>query len=267
MLKERVITALALAVVLVGALYFLPPVATVVLITLAVLAGAWEWSAFLGRTGLAARIAYGIFIAALLAVAWYATRDPGAELLLLHVAVGWWIVAFLWITFAPGHVNPLTAALAGVLVLVPSWVAMVHLRTELPNGADWILFLLVLVAAADTGAFFAGRWFGRVKLAPRVSPGKTWEGVIGGMLASGTVAVLCSRWMGREALPFFVLCMAAVAFSVIGDLTESLFKRAAGLKDSGGLLRGHGGVLDRIDSLTAAAPVILAGLYAQGPVP
>ena len=120
--------------------------------------------------------------------------------------------------------------------------------------------LVLVVVAADVGAYFAGRKFGKHKLAPRVSPAKTWEGVIGGLVAAGIMATIGVRWFGLGAAPFMVLCAVVVVASIVGDLTESLFKRHAGLKDSGSLLPGHGGVLDRVDSVTAAAPVFAFGL-------
>src|SRR5690606_17335644 len=132
------------------------------------------------------------------------------------------------------------------------------------HGPAVMLFLLLLVVAADVGAYFAGRRFGRNKLAPRVSPGKTWEGVIGGLLGAALIALAGGAWFGVPLVPFVALCVVAVLASIVGDLTESLFKRHAGVKDSGTLLPGHGGVLDRVDSVTAAAPVFLIGLERLG---
>jgi phosphatidate cytidylyltransferase len=143
-------------------------------------------------------------------------------------------------------------------------VALVRLRIDVPRGAQWLLFALCLVWAADIGAYFAGRSFGRVRLAPLVSPGKTWEGVLGGLLLAALVALWGSRWFAVPVLPFVALCLVVVAFSIVGDLTESLLKRFAGLKDSGTLFPGHGGVMDRIDSLTSALPVLLLGLVVLG---
>src|SRR6185436_8378757 len=131
-------------------------------------------------------------------------------------------------------------------------------------GAEWVLFTLILVQVADIGAFFVGRRFGRRRLAPNVSPGKTWEGVIGGLVASGLVAILGSSRFGLPLVQFLLLCLAVVAFSIVGDLTESLLKRFAGLKDSGRLFPGHGGVMDRIDSITSAAPILYFGLLLMG---
>jgi phosphatidate cytidylyltransferase len=124
----------------------------------------------------------------------------------------------------------------------------------------------VLVWVADIGAFFCGRRFGRIRLAPEVSPGKTWEGVLGGIGLSAVVAVAGSLWFRVPLLVFLPLCVTAVGFSIIGDLTESLLKRFAGMKDSGSVFPGHGGVMDRIDSLTGAAPVLLLGLTLLGVV-
>jgi phosphatidate cytidylyltransferase len=121
-------------------------------------------------------------------------------------------------------------------------------------------YLLLLVGAADIGAFFAGRTFGRLKLAPRVSPAKTWEGVLGGLAAAALVAAAGARLFDLPRVAFLSLCLGVALISVVGDLTESMFKRHAGLKDSGSVFPGHGGVLDRIDSVTAAAPLFLLGL-------
>ena len=123
-----------------------------------------------------------------------------------------------------------------------------------------MLFLLLLVWAADTGAFFVGRRFGRIRLAPQVSPSKTWEGVLGGLAAAVAVAALGASWFNLRHVAFLSLCLAVVLISIVGDLTESMFKRYAGVKDSGSIFPGHGGVLDRIDSITAAAPTFLLGL-------
>jgi phosphatidate cytidylyltransferase len=126
------------------------------------------------------------------------------------------------------------------------------------------LFAFVLVWVADIGAFFVGRRYGRLRLAPNVSPGKTWEGVLGGVALGAIVALLGASWFRVPAEVFVPLCLAVVGFSVVGDLTESLLKRFAGVKDSGTLFPGHGGVMDRIDSVTGAAPVLLFGLIALG---
>jgi phosphatidate cytidylyltransferase len=149
---------------------------------------------------------------------------------------------------------------------VPAFVALARLQTSegIARGPLLVFFLALLVCAADVGAYFAGRRFGRHKLAPRVSPGKTWEGAAGGAVVVALVA-----WIGALRFDLPVLAMMAFGIgiatvSVIGDLTESMFKRAAALKDSGGILPGHGGMLDRLDSVTAAAPLYALGLFGSG---
>lgn len=267
-LRTRIITAVVLAVAFLAVLFWLPPAATVVVLTALVLAGAWEWSAFLRLPSQPTRVAYVALVALLLPLSWYATATPEGREAILGAAVLWWIGAFTWIVFAPRSVAPWSAAVAGLLALVPAWVALVRLRLLEPDprGAEWVLFALLLVWFADIGAFFCGRRFGRVRLAPEVSPGKTWEGVLGGAVVSAVVAIAGGIWFGVSLYLFLPLCLAVVAFSIVGDLTESLLKRFAGVKDSGTLFPGHGGVMDRIDSVTGAAPVLFLGLTMLGVV-
>lgn len=261
MLRQRVITALVLAPFVFLVILWVPHPVTAAVLALLVAAGAWEWSAFPGFTHHSARLAYVAFIAACLVGAWYAGVDSVESNLLLYSSLAWWVLALLWIAFAPGRVNRATAAIAGLFALVPVWLALVRLHAQAPQ---LMLFLLLLVVAADIGAYFAGRAFGKHKLAPRVSPGKTWEGVGGGLFASALMAAVGVWWFNMNTVPFMALCIVVAIASVVGDLTESLFKRHAGLKDSGSLLPGHGGVLDRVDSVTAAAPVFLIGLECLG---
>jgi phosphatidate cytidylyltransferase len=258
-LRKRVLTAVVLAAALLVILLWLPPVATVVALTALLLAGAWEWSAFLRLSTAGRRLTYVALVALLLPLAWQVSADRDGRDLILVAAVLWWLTAFMWIAFIPRLVSRWAAGVAGVLALVPSWLALVWLRLAPPHG-QWVLFTLILVWVADIGAFFVGRRFGRIRLAPVVSPGKTWEGVLGGVALSALVAVGGSLWFHVPLEVFLPLCLATVAFSVVGDLTESLLKRFAGMKDSGSVFPGHGGVMDRIDSLTGAAPVLLLGL-------
>ncbi|MBS0581027.1 MAG: phosphatidate cytidylyltransferase [Proteobacteria bacterium] len=265
-LRKRIVTAVVLGVALLVVLLGLPPLYSVALVSVLVLAGAWEWSGFL-KVGTAARAAYVGLIALLMWAAWGVAASGRGRNLLIMIAVAWWLVALAWVALAPRRTSSLGAALAGVLALVPAWLALMCLRLSVDHGAEWVVFTLILVFAADIGAYFGGRHFGRVKLAPRVSPNKTWEGVLGGMLLSSAWAFGGSLWFHLPWLTFVPLCIAAVAFSIVGDLTESMLKRFAGLKDSGALLPGHGGMMDRIDSITAAAPVLFFGLTLMGVVP
>ncbi|MGD9597338.1 MAG: phosphatidate cytidylyltransferase [Steroidobacteraceae bacterium] len=267
MLRQRVATALVLGAFILVVLFLLPSWATVAVITVAILAGAWEWSAFIGaggRVSTIARLAFVALVIAAIAALALPAAPPLPGRTVLAIAIAWWVVALGWITLAPAAAPRPTGAIAGILTLVPAWYALVHLRTDLAAGAQWVLFLLILVTAADSGAYFAGRRFGRVKLAPRVSPGKTWEGVIGGFAAGCAAALAGAQWFDLPPGPFVMLAATVIVFSVVGDLLESLMKRCAGVKDSGTLFPGHGGMLDRIDSLTAAAPVLLAGLHVLG---
>jgi phosphatidate cytidylyltransferase len=262
-LKTRIATAAVLIALLLIVLW-LPPLATIVALTAVVLAGAWEWSAFLRVPTPVVRWSYVLVVAAVLPLVWRLSLTPGGARAVLTVAIVWWIIALLWVIFAPRRAAPWSAALAGLLALVPAWVALMRLRLEMPRGAEWTLFVLILVWVADIGAFFFGRRFGKKRLAPEVSPGKTWEGALGGIAVSALVAVAGSGWFGIAPAVFVPLCLIAVAFSIVGDLTESLLKRFAGMKDSGTLFPGHGGVMDRIDSVTGAAPVLVFGLIALG---
>jgi phosphatidate cytidylyltransferase len=260
-LRERVLTAIVLAAVLLGVMLGLSWFATIWLLTVLVLVGAWEWAGFIGKSSPVSRAAFTVAIAIALVASLY-LRDnlPNFVSIVMTVAVAWWFVAFLWVCLAPGKVTPVTATLAGFFSLVPCWLALVHV-TIVNENARWVLFTLALVWAGDTGAFFVGRWLGRVPLAPRVSPKKTWEGALGGLIASGAVAWASAQWLFHvDAWPFVMTCVAVAALSIVGDLTESMLKRASGLKDSGTMFPGHGGMLDRIDSVTAAAPALVFAL-------
>jgi phosphatidate cytidylyltransferase len=266
-LRKRVITAAVLVAVLLAVVLGLPPAGTISLVTAVVLVGAWEWSAFLKAPAPALRGLYVLVIAALLRLAWWASSSEPGLRGLLGAAFIWWLLALAWIVLAPRRVASWSAALAGCCSLVPAWLALARLRLDPGRGAQWVLFALVLVWMADIGAYFFGRRFGRRRLAPRVSPGKTWEGALGGALAGALVGLGGSFWFALPLAPFLGLCLVTVGFSIVGDLTESLLKRFAGLKDSGTLFPGHGGVMDRIDSVTGAAPVLLLGLIFLGVLP
>jgi phosphatidate cytidylyltransferase len=263
-LKERLLTALVLIPALLLVLLVLPRQAALFVLALLVLLGAWEWSGFLRTGHVVIRSGYVAVIGLLMGAAWAVSPGAPALQLLLAAALVWWLVAFLWVSVMPARVSAVAAAIAGPFVLVPAWVALGRLHLSQPAGPQWVIFLILLVALADVGAFFAGRRFGRLKLAPRVSPGKTWEGLFGGLCLAMVVAGAGLMWFAVPSGPFLALCAAVVLISVVGDLTESLFKRYAGIKDSGKVFPGHGGVLDRIDSLTAAAPLFLLGLYWLG---
>ena len=260
MIMKRVVTALVLGGLLLLVLLRAPVSWSLVLITVAILLSAWEWSAFLRAPQVLLRLLYVLLVAVLLYCAWQVSSSDAGLQQLLWVALAWWMLALAWVVLLPARMTRPLAWAIGVLVLVPAWVALMRLRLDGPRGAEWTLFLLLLVWAADTGAFVAGKTLGRHKLAPLVSPGKTWEGAIGGLLLGGVLAVLAAHWFVQPVVSFVAVSLVVVVFSIVGDLTESMLKRYAGLKDSGQLIPGHGGIMDRMDSITAAAPVLLLGM-------
>lgn len=264
MLKQRIVTALLIGLPVIAVLLWLPPQLTVALFAAVVLMAGWEWSLLARLQRPLPRVIYLLALGVCMLLGWLYLRADASLHLLLQVSLAWWLVALLWVLFRPLSMAQPLAVLAGLLVLVPAWVTLTLLHLQLPAGPQWVLFLFLMIVSADIGGFLFGRRFGHSKLAPRVSPGKTWEGVAGGLVLAMTVALVGAWWFAVPALEFLALCLLTVVMSIVGDLTESLFKRHAGVKDSGNLLPGHGGVLDRIDSITAAAPVFLAGLLYLG---
>ncbi|MBP6513976.1 MAG: phosphatidate cytidylyltransferase [Steroidobacteraceae bacterium] len=266
MLLQRILTAIVLAAVLALVLLALPASVGGVCLTILLCAGAWEWSAFAGQSRAPGRLAYVAAVAVAMALLWQLAARNELLVVLLWVTLAWWVCAFAWMLLAHTRVTRLAAGVAGVLTLAPAWLALVTLNFSGARGPQYVLFAFLLVGCADVGAYFAGRKFGHTKLAPKISPGKTWEGVLGGFVLSAVAATGGAAWFDLPAAGFLPLCAAVVAISIVGDLSESMFKRAAGLKDSGRILPGHGGVLDRIDSLSAGAPLLLLGLTWLGAV-
>lgn len=267
MLRLRIFTAIILGCVLLVGLFALEPRWTVPAFGAVFTIGAWEWAAFGGLRTLPARLSYAGAIAVLLFFGWRWTGDAGRLEIVLCVACVWWLLACAWLLLAPERHQPRLTLVCGVPVLVPAFLALARLDIAHrgPVGGPMIvLWLVFLVIASDIGAFFVGRALGRRKLAPRVSPGKTWEGALGGLSTVALVAWGGAVHFGLPALRAVAFGCAVGVFSVVGDLTESMFKRSAGLKDSGVLLPGHGGLLDRIDSVTAAAPLYALGLFGSG---
>ncbi|MCP5090402.1 MAG: phosphatidate cytidylyltransferase [Gammaproteobacteria bacterium] len=255
MLKTRVVTSIVALLILGVILFVLPPSAAELIIGVLILAGAWEWSAFLGSPSPTYRGVYVAVIAALVVVSY--TMFPAGSVVVLQIAFLWWFGAFIWTMFFPTPIPRFVRWVAGVLVLVPLFTALIVVYRI---GPEKLLFSLLIVWAADAGAYFVGKRFGRVKLAPSISPGKTWEGVFGGLLVVAVLAIVGTRWTDASLAVLLPFCLAVAALSIVGDLTVSMFKRTAGLKDSGSLFPGHGGVLDRIDSVAAAAPLFALGL-------
>ena len=267
MLRLRILTAVILGCVLLVGLFAFDPRWTVLAFGAVLTLGAWEWSRFGGLNSKPLRFLYSCLIALLLSLSWRWSREHGHLVLLLAAACLWWAVAFVWLIAAPEW-HPSRLALAcGVPVLVPAFVALARLEVASHGsvrGPRIVLWLIFLVIAADIGAYFVGRRYGRRKLAPRVSPAKTWEGALGGLAAVAVVALGAAVRFALPIAPAIAFGCVIGIFSIVGDLTESMFKRSAGLKDSGVILPGHGGILDRIDSVTAAAPLYALGLFGSG---
>jgi phosphatidate cytidylyltransferase len=264
MLRQRVLTAVVGVLALVIVVFLMPPQIALAFYAAAVLFAAWEWSALARLTGNRARASYVAAIALLMALASRYAVAPEAFLELLILTAGWWAIALLWIIFIPGRVSRLAAGIAGALVLVPAWTTLSQLQIRLDRGPELVFYVLCLVWAADVGAYFIGRRFGQRRLAPRVSPGKTWAGVVGGLAGAAVIAAVGAQLFAVPMLAFMLLSIAVALASIVGDLTESMFKRSAGLKDSGSFIPGHGGLLDRIDSVTAAVPLFVLGLAILG---
>ena len=255
MLKIRIITAIISLVILGAVLFVLPPTVAALVIAFLVLAGAWEWSGFLGLSANSARYAYVALIGGLMAIVVLVV--PERSDLVLQIACVWWFIAFIWTFLFPTPIPAAVRWLAGALVLVPLFVALLFLYRVSPQI---LLFALLIVWVADMGAYFAGKQFGRVKLAPSISPGKTWEGVFGGLTMVAILTAIWAHFTDMDLAVMLPFCLAVGALSVVGDLTVSMFKRTAGVKDSGKLFPGHGGVLDRVDSVSAAAPLFSLGV-------
>lgn len=273
MLKSRLITAFILIPIVIAALFFLPMVGFA-LVTLAVcMLAAWEWGQLAGLVTRSQRIWLAILCGLLLALMMFTIPDyhPFSSAVMVKYALNgslaWWVAALVLVLFYPRSAafwrhSYLLRLLFGVLTIIPFFCGMLALRQyhyaiNPFTGAWWLLYVMLLVWGADSGAYIFGRALGRHKLAPKVSPGKTWEGLVGGLITSAIISWLFGRYAPLEAAPLDLLACSVIAAlaSVLGDLTESMFKREAGIKDSGHLIPGHGGILDRIDSLTAAVPV------------
>lgn len=262
MLKQRILTAIVAGSALLLVLFVLPPLAAEIMIAAFFLAAAWEWSGFLTLKSRAARLAYVALIGALLVtVGWLLPRETTVDIV-LRIGIAWWFAALVWAFFWPTRIAKPVGWICGALVMVPAYIALVELYKLQPGV---LLFVLIIVWSADIGAYFTGKRFGRVQLAPNISPGKTWEGVIGGLSAVVVVLVLASKyWLEIDIAVVVPFCLAVATVSIVGDLTVSMFKRNAGLKDSGKVFPGHGGVLDRIDSVAAAAPLFALGIGWMG---
>lgn len=276
MLKQRIITALILIVVLIAATTFLTPFYFAVLLAPVVLVAAWEWGGFIGLDSKEARTSYCITIALMLFGLFFllGIRPTATELdatrvvTLLLLGLVFWCLSLFVLWGYPGNRNlwndPSRIATMGIFSLIPTWIGLVQLK-YLQTEGYYLLALIVLVAAVDIGAYFVGTSFGRRQLAPDLSPKKSWEGVWGGLgacvlLGCVLIWLLDSHMQNLSTIQFFILLLLTgliTILSVVGDLLESMLKRNQSIKDSGAILPGHGGILDRVDGLMAATPVFV----------
>lgn len=263
MLLQRVITAVFLILLVIGLVFFAPLWLSKLLFALMAMVGMQEWLTLCGA--LRGGRVFWLAMTALLMFLLLRLSTPYVSLILFLAVVFWCLCLPLLLRFpkpAGGLDGLVFHPATGPVILVPAWLALVTLQ-EQPRGATLVMLLMLLVWSADSGAYFSGRRFGRRKLLAQVSPGKTLEGLLGGVVLAMAVAAifgLVLDYQGAKYALFMIISLATVLFSVIGDLVESLVKRRAGVKDSGALLPGHGGMLDRIDSLLAASPCYAAGL-------
>ncbi|WP_159821041.1 phosphatidate cytidylyltransferase [Colwellia sp. 20A7] len=278
MLKQRIITALILAPAAIAAIFYLPLIYFAILLLVIIGIGAWEWGPFMGFDTTTRRVGFvgttlfliaGIWTSVSLNDLWLNSGQLHSyALAVLWLAIAWWIFsAFLMFSYPNASSfwskHRSVRGVFGWLTLVPTWLAFMVIRTndyqvDTYHGAQLLMFLLLMVWSADIGAYFVGKAFGKTKLMPNVSPGKTFEGFLGG-IASACILVAITAyilaWNQEQVITVLLVTVLITTVSVLGDLNESMFKRQAGVKDSGSILPGHGGILDRIDSLTATAPV------------
>lgn len=255
-LVKRVLTAVVLLPILIAAIFWLPLLYFALILGLLILVGAWEWSALVGFTQISLRILYvvlitiALFVSAFINITWTLLI---AALCWLWILIG--IIHYQRNGVGAGFQFPAIRFFAGFPVLIATWVSIVALKSHPGFGAPWLLLVLCIIFAADTGAYFAGRFFGKRFLCSRVSPKKTWEGFFGGLIFSLLVAAIGGYYFALLPQQYFYLMLVAavtILFSVVGDLGVSLLKRIAGVKDSGHIFPGHGGMLDRLDSVAAA---------------
>lgn len=282
MLKLRVITALILFPLAVSGILFLSNDAFAGCVGFIMLLAAYEWAGFAKFPGILSKMAYVAIMATILLSIWLVNFLIPIKFM-NGIAVFFWFASLLMVFGYPASANfwrgrKVVISVMGFFLLTITWYSLVsvHGISELKfaqthiSGPYLLLSALMLIFAADTGAYFSGKQFGKNKLAPKISPGKSIEGAFGGLILALCLAVLFTLWQGGNAddyVNIIIITIVTVIFSIIGDLMESMFKRQADIKDSGKLLPGHGGILDRMDSITAAVPVFFIALFLMYPLP
>jgi phosphatidate cytidylyltransferase len=266
-LRERIVTAVVLAALLLGSLLSDKPVLYSLLLGAFVSVAAWEWAGLIHCRQTRQRILYAVLLILPLPFLYFSISTFWVAFVVLVGVVGWLVAAIMVLGYqVDGQFVPAgrpAGILTGLLVLVPAWTGLVWLYPQ-RQGPQLILLFFATIWLVDSAAFCAGRRWGKNRLASRVSPGKTWEGFYAGIVAAFLPSlgfVVFNGFTMSAGIGLVVLCVICAVFSVIGDLFISMFKRQANVKDTSHLLPGHGGVLDRIDSITAAAPVFATGIW------
>lgn len=267
MLKYRLLTAFLMGPLILWAIYAMPENYFSVFALVLVSLGAWEWSAFSGWVKPLQRSIF-FLLNVILFVAVLLLQNEMLNIILVAASLLWWVICIPLLRAFPFKKNNFihkqaVTTLIGVVLLLGTFVSMMLIRNAPPYGSEYVLYLILIIWFADSGAYFAGRTLGKNKLIPNVSPGKTWEGVAGAFVVTFIVALVSINLLdvpSSHAIIFIIITELTVLYSIVGDLSESMFKRMANIKDSGQILPGHGGILDRIDSLMSGFPVFFAGL-------
>lgn len=260
MLRTRILAAAVMLPLAVLWVWLAPPPVFALVAATVLLVAAWEWGALCGLRGLPARGAWMVLLLILMILAWWTVRGRlGYAMPVLWLALAFWLAMLAGLSRDGLWNSRAGLLLQGIMALLPAFLALLLLR-RMPGGIGLVFAVLVIVWSADVGAYFAGRAAGRHKLAPRLSPGKTWEGLWGGLVLAAVAGAVASLWCPVPLAVLMPVAIVTAGVSVVGDLVESRLKRRAGAKDSGRIIPGHGGILDRIDSLGAALPVFALGI-------
>jgi len=267
MLKYRLLTAFLMGPIILWAIYAMPENYFAMFALVLVSLGAWEWSAFSGWLKPLQRSTFFLLNIILFAAVLFLQNEM-LNTFLVAASLLWWAICIPLLRSFPFKTNNIihkqaVTTFIGIVLLLGTFVSMLLIRNNPSYGSEYVLYLILIIWFADSGAYFAGRSLGKNKLIPNVSPGKTWEGVAGAFVVTFIVAIVSINLLdipSSHAIMFIIVTELTVLYSIVGDLSESMFKRMANIKDSGHILPGHGGILDRIDSLMSGFPVFFAGL-------
>jgi len=268
MLKQRIITAAILIPLVVWSIFYASEQGFTSGLAVVLFIATLEWNNFVNYNNKASGYIFSVVL-----ILAFLYMEHLAELQFIQYAIYlslvWWLISIPLLFNFPFKSSHLlqqkpTKIIIGFVMILSTFLALNLLRNSQEYGSVYVMYLFIIIWIADSGAYFAGRKWGKHKLIPNVSPGKSWEGVVGGVIASLVAAFVALDILNidsSQSVMFILVTLVTVIYSVVGDLSESMFKRMASIKDSGKILPGHGGILDRIDSLTSGLPVFLAGLW------